>query len=126
MALAETRGVVRMVIVLVTVMIKMNFGPSFSSGPLQNLSPPRRPSHPHAPKTVPPAGRPGAAGVPGPHLHHPGIRPAAQGPQWEGNSWSAPLPQNSRLGYKWAVGSEHNSAQRAHSKPGKPEKHKQH
>lgn len=84
--LVEMRVVVIMVIVLVTVMTKMKVGPSFFSGPLQNLSPPRRPGHPHAPKTVPPASCPGTPGVPGPHLHHPGIRPAAQRPQWEGNT----------------------------------------
>lgn len=82
--LADVRVMVTVVIVLVT-MIKMKADLSFFSGSLQNLSPPRRPSPPCAPKTVPPAGRPGAPGVPCPPLHHPGIWPAAQGPQWEGN-----------------------------------------
>lgn len=75
---------VTVVTVLVTT-IKMKADLSFFSGSLQNLSPPRRPSPPCAPKTVPPAGRPGAPGVPRPHLYHPSIWPAAQGPQWEGN-----------------------------------------
>lgn len=66
-------------------MIKIKTDSSFFLGPFQNLSPPGRPIRPHAPKTVPPAGCPGTPGVPGPHLYYPGIWPAAQGPQWEGN-----------------------------------------
>lgn len=72
-----------MVIILVTVMTKVN--PFFFSGPLQNLPPPRRPGHSFASKTVPPAGCPGTPGVLGPGLHCPCIWTATQGPQWEGN-----------------------------------------
>lgn len=105
MTLAETSVTDIVAIVLVTMMLKMKVDPSFFSGPLQNLSPPRRPCHSHASKTVPPAGLPGAPGVPGPHLHHPSIWPAAQGPQWEGNIPRA-LPSfiiKSRLGYKYTT-----------------------
>lgn len=70
---------------------KMKTDLSFFSGSLQNLSPPRRPSHPYAPKTVPPAGCPGAPGVPCPRLHHPSIWPAAQRPQWEGSIPRTPI-----------------------------------
>lgn len=83
MTLAEMKVMIIMGIVLVT-MIKIK-ADSFFLGPFQNLSPPRRPIRPHTPKTVPPAGCPGTPGVPGPHLYYPGIWPAAQGPQWEGN-----------------------------------------
>lgn len=78
--MAKIKIVVIVVIVLVTMMVKMKADSSFFSGSFQNLSPPRRPGHPCAPKTVPPAGRPGASGVPGPYLYHPSIWPAAQGP----------------------------------------------
>lgn len=71
--------------VLVTMMMEVKADPSFFSGTLQNLSSPRRPSHPLAPEAVPPAGFPGAPGMPGPCLHYPSIWPAAQGSQWEGN-----------------------------------------
>lgn len=93
------------VIVLVTLRMKIKVDPSFCSGPLQNLSPPRRPGHPLSPKTVPPAGFPGAPGMPGPHLHYPSVWPAAQGPQWEGNIPRALTSPgiNGRLGYKEAA-----------------------
>ena len=106
MSLAKMKVMVLVVIVLVTMMIKMKADSSFFSGSFQNLSPPRRPGHPCAPKTVPPAGCPGASGVPGPHLYHPSIRPAAQGPQWEGNI-SRVLTSTQR--YRWAAESGHNS-----------------
>lgn len=85
MTLAEMRIMVIVVIVLVMMVVKMKADSFFFSGSLQNLPPPRRPFHPCTSKTVPSADCPRAPRVPGPHLHHPSIWLAAQGPQWEGN-----------------------------------------
>ena len=113
--------------VLVTMMMKVKADPSFFSGTLQNLSSPRRPSHPLAPEAVPPAGFPGAPGMPGPHLHYPGVWPAAQGSQWEGNIPGAlTSPRiNSRLGYQEAAESGYNLCPREFTVSGKPDKHVQ-
>lgn len=92
------------VMVIVTRMIKIKADSSFFPGSFQNLPPPRRPGHSHAPKTVPPTGRPGAPGVPCPHLYHPSIWLAAQGPQWEGKV-SVALTSTRR--YTWAAESGH-------------------
>lgn len=54
-------------------------------GSLQNLSPPRRSSHPGTPETIPPAGCPGPPGMLGPYLHRTSIWLTTQGPQWQGN-----------------------------------------
>ena len=66
--------------VLVTMMMEVKADPSFFSGTLQNLSSPRRPSHPLAPKAVPPAGFPGAPGAAGPPRPWSGLQPVCGNP----------------------------------------------
>lgn len=108
-----------LVTVLLTMMTKMKIKSPFLLGSLQNLSPPRRSSHPYAPETIPPTGCPGSPGMLGPNLHHPSIWLTTQGPQWQGNILGTLGPLRTIASFAWRRQTEFLS-QGGHSEPGNP------
>lgn len=114
------RVMVLLVIVLLTVMTKMKIKfLFFFLGSLQNLSSPRRSSHPPTPKAIPPAGCSGSPGMLGPYLHCSSIWLTTQGPQWQGNIFGAfgPLREMARLTCRRQT---EFLSQEDHSEPGNP------
>lgn len=93
--------------------------PIFFLGSLQNLSSPRRSSHPPTPKAIPPAGCSGSPGMLGPYLHCSSIWLTTQGPQWQGNIFGAfgPLREMARLTCRRQT---EFLSQEDHSEPGNP------